>query len=298
MPATPPRWSEDELRDERDRAEKLFIVQRRGEGAATFYTTWDETEPAVKAAFEKTNNLREINGADLLEDRGLWQILRYVCAPRISEEDLWTLVGRKFKSVPPAAADVTAETFSSLIDVKRFPWVVAGREPTSSEFHAALLATTTLLAQETLGTKRRGSASKSQENLVSDTLVAAGLTLNKSRKPITALDEIARGQFARERKVGGAKCDVPIRLQDGRLLAVECKVSNGPKNSWKRLQREVGGKADTWKQLYGSQVITGAVIAGVFDLKCLVDAQNRQNVVLFWQHDLKPLLDLVRPTSV
>ena len=87
---------------------------------------------------------------------------------------------------------------------------------------------------------------------------------------------------------------MPIRLRDGRLLALECKVSNGPKNSWKRLQREVGGKADTWGRAYGTQIITGAVLAGVFDLKCLVDAQNRQNVALFWQHDLAPLIEFAR----
>lgn len=184
-----------------------------------------------------------------------------------------------------------------MIDVKRFPWVIADRDPTESELTSAVLATSTLLAQHTLGTRRRGSASSTQETLVSDTLAAAGWTLNKSRKPITALDDLERGSFSRERKVGGAKCDVPIRLGDGRLLALECKVSNGPKNSWKRLQREVGGKADAWKQAYGSQVVMGAVRAGVFDLKCVVDAQDRQNVVLFWHHDLKPLLDFLKSSG-
>ena len=233
-------------------------------------------------------------GTRLVAEKEIWQVLRYVCAPRISEEDLWTLVGKKFKSVPSALADVTAQTFSALIDARRFPWVAANREPTTGELNAALVATTSLLTHETLGTKRRGSASKFQETYVSETLVAAGLVLDSSRRAIIALDEIGRGHFARERKVGGAKCDIPIRLRDGRLLALECKVSNGPKNSWKRLQREVGGKADTWKQAYGSQIVTGAVLSGVFDLKCLVDAQNRQGVVLFWQHDLSPLVKFLQ----
>ena len=42
--------------------------------------------------------------------------------------------------------------------------------------------------------------------------------------------------------VYGAKRDVPVRLRDGRLLAIECKVSNGAKNSWKRLNREIAGR--------------------------------------------------------
>ena len=86
---------------------------------------------------------------------------------------------------------------------------------------------------------------------------------------------------------------VPIRLYDGRLLALECKVSNGPKNSWKRLHREVGGKSERWRQEFGSQVVTGAVLAGVFDQSCLQAAQDQQNVFLFWQHDLAPLTEFV-----
>ena len=292
--SSPPKWSEEVLKTERERSEKRFIATRQDEGPAAYYSTWDKLEPEVRAALQSTKNLREISVTALIEDKKLWQVLRYICAPRVSEEDLWTLVGKKFKSVPPAFADSTATTLTELVDTKRFPWVLGAREPSLGEVEASVLATTTLLAHEALGTTRRGSASRLQEEQVSTALVAAGFELDVSRKPLVALDELARGSFSRERKVGGAKCDVPIRLSDGRLLAIECKVSNGPKNSWKRLQREVGGKADTWKQAYGTQVITGAVLAGVFDLKCLVDAQNKQNVVLFWQHDLKPLIEFVK----
>lgn len=296
MPVSPPRWPEEALKAERDLSEKRFILERQEEGPAAFYATWEDADPRVRSALKATKNLRQIEGAGLVADRSLWQILRYVCAPRISEEDLWTLVGKKFKNVPVASSDVAAKTLSSLIDMKRFPWVIADRDPSDAELEASLLATTTLLAHEALSTSRRGRASKSQELQVSEALVAAGWILDDGRNSITSLDEIRRGHFSRERKVGGAKCDIPIRLNDGRLLTLECKVSNGPKNSWKRLQREVGGKADAWKQAYGSQVITGAVLAGVFDIKCLADAQNHQNVVLFWQHDLKPLIEFIQST--
>ena len=80
---------------------------------------------------------------------------------------------------------------------------------------------------------------------------------------------------------------------NGRMLAIECKVSNGPKNSWKRLLREVGGKADKWRVSFGHHFITGAVVAGVFDLKCLQRAQDEHQVALFWQHDLTKLADFV-----
>jgi hypothetical protein len=94
----------------------------------------------------------------------------------------------------------------------------------------------------------------------------------------------------------GAKCDVPVRLHDGRLLAIECKISNGPKNSWKRLNREVGGKAERWRGHFGGQVVTAAVLAGMYDLSCLLAAQA-DGVHVFWEQDLEPLKDFVASTG-
>jgi hypothetical protein len=250
---------------------------------------YHRVEPLVRGALEATANLRSITGAALLAEPKLWQTLRYFCAPPISEEDLWTLVGRKFKAVTPTFADATAEALSSVLDSVRFPWLLTGEEPAAASLNSAVMATTLLLAHESLKTARRGSSSRAQEDEASEALLAIGMVLDAKRSAIVRLDELARGSFSRERKVDGAKCDVPIRLADGRLLALECKVSNGPKNSWKRLQREVGGKSERWRQEFGSQVITGALLAGVFDLRCLIVAQNDQNVFLFWQHDLEGL---------
>ena len=98
-----------------------------------------------------------------------------------------------------------------------------------------------------------------------------------------------RGTFSRERGLGGAKCDVPVRLRDGRLLAIKCKVSIGPKSGWERMNHETGGKAETWRRHFGSQVITAVVADSVFDLGCLVQAEDRQGVTIFWEHDLAPL---------
>jgi hypothetical protein len=106
---------------------------------------------------------------------------------------------------------------------------VADRDPTPAEVDAAILATTTLVPQETLGTKRRGSASRIQEGLVFRHTSRCRPEAGQIAQTVSALDEIARGDFSRERKVGGAKCDVPIPLNDGRLLVLECKVSNGPR---------------------------------------------------------------------
>ena len=217
-----------------------------------------------------------------------WQVYRYFCGPPVSQEDLWTLVGKKFQSVPPDYADDTASAIRDVVDPVRFPWVSECRAPTSAERTAAILATTVLWAAQTLGTFRRGNASVRQEQATAAALAAAGFELDPSRAEISFLDELTRGTFSRERKISGAKCDVPVRLLDGRLLALECKVSNGPKNSWKRVVREVGGKAQGWRSQFGSQVVTGVVLAGAFDRSCLRSAQDL-GVMIVWEHDLDPL---------
>ena len=81
------------------------------------------------------------------------------------------------------------------------------------------------------------------------------------------------------------------------MLAIECKVSIGPKNGWKRMNRETGGKAATWRSQFGTQVVTAAVIDGVFDLGCLLQAQNKQGVTIFWEHDLGALSRFLEQTG-
>lgn len=289
----PTRWSEDDLRKDRNLAEARFVLERQGEGPTAFYAAWDVVRPQIEHAMLMTDNLRNIRAQALLAERGLWQTLRYFCAPPVSEEDLWTLVGRKFKNVPASHAEKTAQAFASVLDARRAPWIDQDRAPTAEESELAIFSTSVLLAHESFKTGRRGTSSRAQELAVSDALEAAGLAFDPARSSITDLDQLARSAFSRERKVAGAKCDLPIRLKDGRLLALECKVSNGPKNSWKRLQREVGGKADTWRREFGSRVITGALLAGVFDLTCVRRSQEEQGVAIFWQHDLGPLIAFV-----
>jgi hypothetical protein len=115
------------------------------------------------------------------------------------------------------------------------------------------------------------------------------------RQPVALASDLQPGTFSREADVAGTKCDIPICLRDRRLLLVECKVSNSALNSVKRLNREVGGKAGRWHQAFGAQAITGAVLAGVFKLRNLQDAQSAANagVVIFWEHDLQSLGDFI-----
>ncbi|MFG2479221.1 XamI family restriction endonuclease [Streptomyces fagopyri] len=290
----PREWSVEELASARSHSEGLFRQGRKDEGPRAFEAVYREVEPKVKEVFSVTSDLRELDGQVFLYDPLIWRALRYFCGPPVSEEDLWTLVGQKFTSVPAALSDETAAAIIEVLDPVRFPWLAEGRGPTVTERESAAMATTALWALELLRTRRRGAASKQQEAQVAETLNRIGYSLDVSRSDIDVLDVLQRESFSRERKVAGAKCDVPIRLKDGRLLAVECKVSNGPKNSWKRLIRECGGKSETWRAHFGTQVVTAAVLAGSFDLSCLVNAQKIDGLWIFWQHDLDSLAEFVQ----
>lgn len=108
------------------------------------------------------------------------------------------------------------------------------------------------------------------------------------------MGDISRGEFcAGESIVAGTKCDIPVGLRNGRLLLIECKVSNSDVNSVKRLNREVGGKAGHWRDVFGQQATTAAALAGVYKLRNLEEAQAA-GVMIFWEHDLEPLAEFLR----
>lgn len=297
MPAAgpePQRWTAERLQADRAVAEERFRAERLEEGGRRFRELSDEAAADVDRILTATGDLRDLAAETFQQQPRAWGPLRYVCAPPISEEDLWTLVGGpKFKAVPPALADTVARVIRDHIDPNRFPWLPENRPPTPAERHAAVSSTAAMLALERLRTYRRGTSSARQEAAVAQALEDADYERDPSRGQVDFIDDMARGTWSRERRLAGAKCDVPVRLPCGRLLALECKISNGPKNSWKRLNREVGGKAEQWRAHFGgAQVVTGAVLAGVYDLASLTSAQDA-GVVVLWQHDLRPLREFL-----
>jgi len=191
------------------------------------------------------------------------------------------------------------ETVRQIADPLRFPWIIDERRPTGVEREAAINATATVLAVERFRTERRGGASKEQEadvRLVLET--EAGLRMvepppKRGQGNINMIDDLERGTFTRECVLFGAKCDVPVRLPDGILMPIECKVSNGQKNGWKRVSREVEGKAGRWRQSFGdASVVVGVMLDGNFDLGTLTRFQE-QGYFIFWQHDLRRLVEYV-----
>jgi hypothetical protein len=66
------------------------------------------------------------------------------------------------------------------------------------------------------------------------------------------------GEFCGETRLAGTRADVVARLRDGRVMAIECKVSNSAVNSYKRLIHDTGGKAATWYRTLGNAQVMEA----------------------------------------
>ncbi|MEM9883400.1 MAG: XamI family restriction endonuclease [Planctomycetota bacterium] len=89
-----------------------------------------------------------------------------------------------------------------------------------------------------------------------------------------------------------AEVDIAVGLPGGRLLAIECKVSNDATNSIKRVN-DVLKKREAWEQGYGRVLTTGAVLSGVIagkDITRLAAA----GVCVFFSHKLRHLIDLLQ----
>ena len=113
------------------------------------------------------------------------------------------------------------------------------------------------------------------------------LTLDQAPKP---------GEFCGESMFGGRKAELLVRLWDGRVMPIECKVSNSWTNSIKRLHDDAAVKAKIWLERFGTHaIVPAAVLSGVYKLKNLEDAQGGC-LAIFWAHDLQALTAWIEAT--
>lgn len=291
----PPKWNDDQLNHDRLFAIGEFIKRRSREGTTRYEKMFAEHQPIVERLFRETEDIRKLRGLTFQNGTELLLAARFLAAPHISEDDLNILAGgnlKKKKVIEPDLAQRAADVIISGLDPIRLPWLREQRVPTPAERTLAILWTCGVLTIERLRTRRRVESSKRQEQSVRHGIKGLGLR-ETPVKQIEHLDDLQRGAFAaNEYLLAGSNCDILIRLEDGRLLALECKVSNSKSNSVKRLNRETGGKADLWRRAFGEQVLPGAVLSGVFRLKNLQDAQ-RSRIALFWDHKLSELFSFI-----
>lgn len=293
---TPKTWTAVELEQHAVESLAAFVQQRLSEGTAPYCEAFETAKARVASLFEATGNLRNLTGVVLAESPELVDAARYLCGPPLSQDDINTLSAAKVSArrhIEPEAAERAVTVLKAFLDPFRCDWLDT---PTAAQLTAAIDWTASLWAVEMCRTQRRTESSAAQEEKAAQLLKSSGLVPEKGLRRIRALDELPRGHFTREVMLSGAKADLAARLSDGRLLAIECKVSNSALNSVKRLNRETVGKAERWRTHYGQQVVTGAVLAGVYKVSNLVDAQ-RAGVFIFWDHDLAALDSFIRSNT-
>lgn len=232
--------------------------------------------------------------ADIIGDADQRKCLLYTAAPPISEDDLKTIAdttlsrGRMLGDAD--AARRVIDVLRQILDPDRFPWVEEGREPAAPEFERAIDITSALIATQKVQTLRRNEGKDAQEQAVKDLMTARGFQ-EVPRREIRSLSQApAPGTFMGETNVCGHRADVVVRLPDGRLCLIECKVSNSEVNSFKRIVNDTGGKSPIWyQQLGAANTIVAAVLSGVFSVDNLEFVQAHKGVSLFWAHRLDDL---------
>jgi len=298
----PPEWTAAELEVEVKLANANFRLERLREPLENWKATFDKYHEKFEKLFDvygivEPSTLSPERLIEILRD-GLGEVLRYIAGPPVSEDDLVvlsdaTLTASKLATNPEAAQRVI-DILVKAVDPRRFPWVAEQRAPRADERSAAILASTVLITAQRVATSRRIEGKDAQENAVKAFLKGMGFTEVKGRPIRTLTDAPDLGRFCAECLVGTRKADVPVRLRDGRLMPIECKVSNSALNSVKRINNDAAVKAKIWRDEFGkNQIVPVAVLSGVFNVPNLIQAQEN-GLTLFWAHkldDMKTFID-------
>jgi hypothetical protein len=300
----PPTWTDEQLEEARTAAIEVFRKRRMEEPLEEYLEAFDAYQGVIETLLESTVDLSELDSQliDVVTDNKLLEALRYLPGPPISADDLKTLADAvltpsRLRADPKMTKNI-AQVILNGLDRRRFPWVTEDRDPTEGERSAAVLASAALLATSRAGTKRRIEDKDQQEKHVMDALTAAGLQRVPARDIPVLSAAPGRGEFCPESRLGTRKADIVLGLWDGRVMPIECKVSNSSTNSVKRLNNDAAVKAVSWKSDFGTvQVVPAAVLSGVYKLHNLQDAQAR-GLALFWAHDMAELINWIEATRV
>lgn len=303
MTATPPRWTTEQFEADANAAKGKFREERLIEPLEIYMEQFEDVRSRMEDLLETTVDLSRLRDLanDVMKDPRLFEAVRYLAGPPISSDDLKVLseadLTKTSLAADPEEAKRAIEVVLTALDRNRFPWVGEDREPTEAERDAATLASGAMIAARRVMTGRANDAKTAQEAEVADRIEAAGLRRVPARTIRTLDDAPLRGEFcAAECLVGTRKADLTVRLFDGRLMPIECKVSNSSTNSIKRLNNDAAVKAETWIDEFGSLgVVPAAVLSGVFKVRNLEQAQTR-GLTIYWAHDLDRLVEFILAT--
>ena len=263
---------------------------------------FDKIQLIMEDLLEETVDLSvlEDNALEILTDPIKLDSFRYLAGPPISMDDLKTLadasLSPKQLREDPELVRRLIQIIRDVMDRRRFPWVTEGREPTPGEREASVTASAALMSTQKVATSRRNNSKIEQEAKVVECLRDLGLVEAKVARGVIQTMHSAPppGSFcAQETVLGDRKADIVVRLWDGRIMPIECKVSNSSTNSVKRVKNDAAVKAETWLKDFGAtQVVPVAVLGGLYSIGTLESAQSR-GLTLYWAHRLEDLTDWI-----
>lgn len=305
MAVPPPRWSHAQLEYDAEFSIESFRDERMKEPLELYLEAFDKYRGVMEDLLETTLDLAKLRelAVEILTDVDMLEAVRYLAGPAISADDLKvlaesTLAPARLRADPPAARRII-DTVLLGLDRRRFPWVTEDRDPTEDERAAAALASASLIASRRVMTSRAHDAKNQQEDAVEAVLLAAPNSFEKvpPRVVTNIMEAPVPGQFCRESLFGDRKADLIVRLRDGRVMPIECKVSNSSTNSVKRLNNDAAVKARAWIDQFGSLgCVPTAILGGVFKVHNL-EAAQRDGLTIYWAHGLDKLTKFVGDTS-
>lgn len=287
-----PWLDDDALVDQTQRAKAAYLASLDPESARIL---WHTALDQVGHDFQ--NKLQEAFGQGRLEDviatsGGVTEMLRQLTAPPLSQDQFkllcpaWSKSSEKNdKPVKSLVARQVAEVVRRWIDPRIIEGLNADR---LAEVAAGPLY---ILARQKYETDRRTQASRQQEAAVIALLDGLGYAKSDSRQ-IDQPWTVGEGRYMHKTTFCGAtkstaEVDIAVGLPGGRLLAIECKVSNDATNSIKRVN-DVLKKRESWEKGYGRVLTTGAVLSGVIANKDVLRLSSA-GVCVFFSHDLTSL---------
>jgi hypothetical protein len=304
MNVHPGAWDTARLEADRALAVSGFRQERFGEPLERYLDYYRSARTAMERLLAVTDDLRLLRerAVQVITDSELMHSARHLASPPVSVDDLVVLadttVAPTVVRAEPERADRLVEQILLGFDSERFPWLAAGRSPTAGEREAAVVAAAAMRAFRQVETWRRNQGKKRQEDHVREFLTAECGLVEVPPRNISNLHRSPEpGQFCAESMVGSRRADIPVRLWDGRLMPIECKVSNSGTNSYKRINNDAAVKAVVWNAELGSaNCVPAAVLSGVFVLANLEYAQAK-GLTLYWAHDLRPLQAYIAATA-
>lgn len=314
--ATPRVWTDTELEAAAQLALEEFVERRLDEPGGRYLEHLKARRTVIVRLFKTLRGI-DAEAPDptvvrtIVRDTELFDALRYVAGPPVSEDDLGVLVTRRVSGLRMSDLNrndtLTSDVLKlicRLSDPWRFPWIAASRTPTIRELRRAVEATALLHAVQSLQTERRSHGRRLEQRL-EDRLIALGFnkisgktirngttSYPKNGKIVQPTHHPVWPNFYGECTVYGRKVDLFIALATGRTIALEAKDSSSALNSTKRLLNDTAAKAQHYQVEAGKNIISVALLSGVFKLQDLRKAQAA-GLYIVWAHAMDGFIDWI-----